>query len=151
MIRFAVANQKTSVVKLRREKGRRRLFSFKISSRFFPKKRTYKGDKTKTRIIITKKMASMGDDQEENIEMWKIKKVYAHTYIYIFVFVDLFFYGKKSVVFLGLVFDDDDDDDDERESPEMMWSLFVLSLSLSLSLFECASALTPRARYEAFE
>lgn len=29
-------------------------------------------------------MASMGDDQEENIEMWKIKKVYAHTRIYIF-------------------------------------------------------------------
>lgn len=26
-------------------------------------------------------MASMGDDQEENIEMWKIKKV-SHIYVY---------------------------------------------------------------------
>ena len=47
-------------------------------------------------------MASMGDDQEENIEMWKIKKVYAHTYIY-FVLFDLLFYAQVFSYFFSLV------------------------------------------------
>ena len=49
-------------------------------------------------------MASMGDDQEENIEMWKIKKVYAHTHIYIyFVLFDLLFYARVFSYFFSLV------------------------------------------------
>jgi len=35
-------------------------------------------------------MASMGDDQEENIEMWKIKKVIAYIFCS-FLFFYLFF------------------------------------------------------------
>ena len=68
-------------------------------------------------------MASMGDDQEENIEMWKIKKVRK-----VFVFFSLSLslsLGKKRCccsTMMMMCFCD--------ESPEMMWSLFVLSLSL---------------------
>ena len=65
-------------------------------------------------------MASMGDDQEENIEMWKIKKVYAHTYIYILFFLTFSFTRKCfRISFLSFVFlFARRRDDDERESPE---------------------------------
>ena len=79
-------------------------------------------------------MASMGDDQEENIEMWKIKKVRRRGLLRGFLFfVGVFF------VFLFLFVVGDGVVRRRRrrcvfKSPEMMWSLFVLSLSLSLSL-----------------
>jgi len=44
-------------------------------------------------------MASMGDDQEENIEMWKIKKVRRRERFFRFLFSLSF--GKKSVVGVG--------------------------------------------------
>ena len=81
----------------------------------------------------TKEMASMGDDQEENIEMWKIKKVRRRGLLRGFLFfVGVFF------VFLFLFVVGDGVVRRRRrrcvfKSPEMMWSLFVLSLSLSLS------------------
>ena len=77
-------------------------------------------------------MASMGDDQEENIEMWKIKKVRRRGLLRGFLFfVGVFF------VFLFLFVVGDGVVRRRRrrcvfKSPEMMWSLFVLSLSLSL-------------------
>jgi hypothetical protein len=76
----------------------------------------------------------MGDDQEENIEMWKIKKVRRRGLLRGFLFfVGVFF------VFLFLFVVGDGVVRRRRrrcvfKSPEMMWSLFVLSLSLSLSL-----------------
>ena len=82
----------------------------------------------------TKEMASMGDDQEENIEMWKIKKVRRRGLLRGFLFfVGVFF------VFLFLFVVGDGVVRRRRrrcvfKSPEMMWSLFVLSLSLSLFL-----------------
>ena len=75
----------------------------------------------------------MGDDQEENIEMWKIKKVRRRGLLRGFLFfVGVFF------VFLFLFVVGDGVVRRRRrrcvfKSPEMMWSLFVLSLSLSLS------------------
>jgi hypothetical protein len=38
-------------------------------------------------------MASMGDDQEENIEMWKIKKVSVPCARALFFFTTPFFFG----------------------------------------------------------
>ena len=73
----------------------------------------------------------MGDDQEENIEMWKIKKVRRRGLLRGFLFfVGVFF------VFLFLFVVGDGVVRRRRrrcvfKSPEMMWSLFVLSLSLS--------------------
>lgn len=58
-------------------------------------------------------MASMGDDQEENIEMWKIKKVRRRGprgFLFLrwcFFFVFLFL----SLSLVMVLFDDDDDDD----------------------------------------
>ena len=60
----------------------------------------------------TKEMASMGDDQEENIEMWKIKKVRRRGprgFLFLrwcFFFVFLFLSLSSAMV----LFDDDDDD-----------------------------------------
>ena len=48
----------------------------------------------------TKEMASMGDDQEENIEMWKIKKVRRRE-VFSSRFLFSLSFGKKSVVGVG--------------------------------------------------
>lgn len=77
-------------------------------------------------------MASMGDDQEENIEMWKIKKV-LHIYIVCSFLFYLFLLVRERVfVCAGGC--------DERESPEeeekMRWR-FVL-FAPEARAFECA-------------
>ena len=78
-------------------------------------------------------MASMGDDQEENIEMWKIKKVRRRGLRgFLFLRWCFFLFFSFSLSLVMVLFDDDDDDDVFLKAPEMMWSLFVLSLSLSL-------------------
>ena len=100
-------------------------------------------------------MASMGDDQEENIEMWKIKKVYAHTHIYIyFVLFDLLFYARVFSYFFSLVCvfvcagAMMMREKAPRRGKDERW-LFLLCRAWPLLL--SARALTPRARYAAFE
>ena len=59
----------------------------------------------------TKEMASMGDDQEENIEMWKIKKVRRRGLLRGFLFSLVFFlFFSFSLSLVMVLFDDDDDD-----------------------------------------
>ena len=59
----------------------------------------------------TKEMASMGDDQEENIEMWKIKKVRRRGLPRGFLFSLVFFlFFSFSLSLVMVLFDDDDDD-----------------------------------------
>ena len=56
-------------------------------------------------------MASMGDDQEENIEMWKIKKVRRRGLPRGFLFSLVFFlFFSFSLSLVMVLFDDDDDD-----------------------------------------
>jgi len=56
-------------------------------------------------------MASMGDDQEENIEMWKIKKVRRRGLLRCFLFSLVFFlFFSFSLSLVMVLFDDDDDD-----------------------------------------
>ena len=83
----------------------------------------------------------MGDDQEENIEMWKIKKVrrrglrgflFRWCFFFVFSFSLWCWCWCCSTTMMMMCFCD--------KSPEMMWSLFVLSLvrdvlSLSLSFW----------------
>jgi len=56
-------------------------------------------------------MASMGDDQEENIEMWKIKKVRRRGLLRGFLFsLVLFLFFSFSLSLVMVLFDDDDYD-----------------------------------------
>ena len=78
-------------------------------------------------------MASMGDDQEENIEMWKIKKVRAPPRgFFVFCFLSL---SERRALLVLVVFNDDDDDDDDvflrRKPRDDVVSFRSLSLSLS--------------------
>ena len=76
-------------------------------------------------------MASMGDDQEENIEMWKIKKVRAPPRgFFVFCFLSL---SERRALLVLVVFDDDDDDDVflRRKPRDDVVSFRSLSLSLS--------------------
>ena len=88
-------------------------------------------------------MASMGDDQEENIEMWKIKKVRAPPRgFFVFCFLSL---SERRALLVLVVFNDDDDDDDDvflrRKPRDDVVSFRSLSLSLSLSLSSATSSL----------
>ena len=56
-------------------------------------------------------MASMGDDQEENIEMWKIKKVRRRGLRgFLFLRWCFFLFFSFSLSLVMVLFDDDDDD-----------------------------------------
>ena len=81
-------------------------------------------------------MASMGDDQEENIEMWKIKKVSGPRAQE----EALFFFGLALCLFS--VGESPDDDDD------VAFLFCFLLLALSLSLCVCVSLLLVNERNE---
>lgn len=87
-----------------------------------------------TTTLFSTKMASMGDDQEENIEMWKIKKV---CYCLVpFSFICLFFL----VCGVSFVFVCAGGTTRESHAEEKMRWLFLLSRGLLLS----ARSLPPR-------
>jgi len=75
-------------------------------------------------------MASMGDDQEENIEMWKIKKVSCIYFVPFSSFTYFFLVCERVFVCAG--------GRDERESPEaaekMRWRFLLFARGWPLVL-----------------
>ena len=93
-------------------------------------------------------MASMGDDQEENIEMWKIKKV-LHMCIEFVPFSFTYFYSFVMREFSFAPADETREKAPRRRRKRcdcvFFFSRFIRPFLLS------ARSLTPRARIVAFE
>ena len=70
---------------------------FLHKNRLCDSKKEFRRAQTPNTPLFSTKMASMGDDQEENIEMWKIKKVLLSRS---FLFYAYFFSFVKSRLFL---------------------------------------------------